>query len=140
MSIGPVWFAVVVSIWTALALPALVSGLVGRDYFGLVAASPRERTPGPVGMVSDGTADPGHPADNLPDRTRTGGRPPATARWWAVGDLLVGAWAAHYDHCTLLWPWLAQWKGSSMPAVTCAAGFVFNIVNGLLFGWILTSV
>lgn len=36
MSIGPAGLVVIVSIWTSLALPALVCGLTGRDCFGRV--------------------------------------------------------------------------------------------------------
>ena len=41
MSMEPAGFAVIVSIWTALALPALVCGLAGRDFFGRVGGQPK---------------------------------------------------------------------------------------------------
>ena len=58
----------------------------------------------------------------------------------AVNDVLVGAWLTHYAHRALIWPWLAQRHSSAMPAATVAAGFGFNVVNGLLFGWFLTRL
>ena len=85
VSIGPVGFAVVVSIWTALALPALVSGLDRARLLrtGGWQAHWGPQTTGPVGVVSDGIAGSGHPAGNLPDchpldgRQRVGSRRPA---------------------------------------------------------------
>ena len=124
-------FNLTVAVWTALALTPLISWWLGRDYSG-----------------------------------RTGGRtagPRISARWgWflmelpalvvlpaiylladerqAASDILVGLWTAHYAHRALLWPWPVQRDGRPMPAATCLAGFAFNTVNGLLFGWFLTRL
>ena len=57
-----------------------------------------------------------------------------------VGDLLVALWLLHYGHRTLIWPCLVARSGSRLPAMTCAAGFGFNVVNGLLLGWFLVVV
>ena len=141
MSIGPVWFYVIVSIWTALALPALVNWWAGRDYFGRVGGQAiGAQIPARWGwFLMEMPALVTLPTIYLTG-TRLAGDQSFPPSWWVVGDLLVGAWAAHYAHRTLLWPWLVQRKGSRMPAITCAAGFVFNIVNGLLFGWFLTGL
>ena len=137
MSIGSAGFTVAVAIWTALALPALVSGLVGRDYFGRVGG----QSLGPQIPARWGWFLMELPAlATLPAIYLTGTRLTGGNGWWGVSDLLVGVWATHYAHRTLIWPWLVQRKGSRMPAVTCAAGFGFNIVNGLLFGWFLTRL
>ena len=60
---------------------------------------------------------------------------PAIGIWWP--NLLVAAWVVHYAHRTLVWPWIVPRYSRPMPVVTCASGFIFNVINGLLNGWFL---
>ena len=49
-------------------------------------------------------------------------------------------WIAHYAHQTLIWLCVVQRNSKPFPVITCAVGFGFNILNGLLLGWFLTSI
>ena len=124
-------FELVVVVWTGLAVLALSGALLGRDPFarwGGRGYGPRMGTrlgwflmelPAPAVL----------PLAYL-----------AFAERQVVSDCLVGAWIVHYTHRTLVWPWIVQRKGSTMPVITCIAGFGFNIVNGLLLGWFFARV
>lgn len=131
MGFDPFGFVPVVVAWTALALPVFVTGLSGRDHVGRLGGDPA----GPRVDPRWGWFVMELPAlCVLPALYLAGG-----ARH-AVGDLLVAAWTLHYGHRTLVWPWIVQRHSRPLPAVTCAASVVFNVVNGLLLGWFLTRV
>ena len=131
MSEGHFGFTLIVAVWTALALAPLVGWQLGLDYFGRTGGQPAgPRLPARWGWFLMEL-----PAlIVLPAMYLVGGERQA------VGDILVGLWTAHYAHRTLLWPWLVQRNGRAMPVATCLAGFAFNVVNGLLFGWFLTRL
>ena len=131
MSPEPFGFSPIVIAWTVLALIPPAIWRWGRDFSGRLGGQPG----GPRIAASWGWFLMELPAlAVLPGMYLTwGGRQ-------VVGNVLVGLWAAHYAHRTLLWPWLVPRHSRPMPVATCAAGFVFNIVNGLLMGWFLTRL
>lgn len=121
-------FDTVVVLWAALAAPVFIYSLVGTDHVGRAGGNPR----GPRVAARWGWVVMELPAlCVLPAVYASGGnRHP-------VADLLVAAWVIHYAHRTLVWPWIVPRYSRPMPVVTCASGFVFNVINGLLNGWFL---
>ena len=124
-------FELIVLVWTGLAVPALVSGLMGHDPFGRWGGQGYGPRIGPqLGWF----------LMELPALLVLPLAYLAVGERHLVSDFLVGVWVAHYAHRTLVWPWIVQQNSDGMPVVTCAAGFGFNIVNGLLLWWSLTTL
>ena len=125
------WFTPAVLTWCALALPALVIGLVGKDptgRFGAQAWGPNlDARWGWLFMELSALAV--FPVVYL-----------AAGERHAVGDLLVALWLAHYIHRTLVWPWFVQRQARPFPAITAASGFSFNLVNGVFLGWFMARI
>ena len=125
------WFAPVVLTWCALTLPALAIGLVGKDLSGRFGGTAR----GPTidarwgWLLMELSALAVFPVVYL-----------AAAERHAVGDVLVAVWLAHYIHRTLVWPWIVQRQARPFPAVTAAAGFGFNLVNGVFLGLFVARI
>ena len=121
-------FDTVVVLWAALAAPVFIYSLVGTDLVGRAGGNPR----GPRVAAHWGWVVMELPAlCVLPTVYASGdNRHP-------VADLLVAAWVIHYAHRTLVWPWIVPRYSRPMPVVTCASGFAFNVINGLLNGWFL---
>ena len=125
------WFAPVVLTWCGLAIPALVIGLVGKDPTGRFGGAAR----GPMldarwgWLLMELSALAVFPVVYL----AAGERHP-------VGDVLVAVWLAHYIHRTLVWPWIVQRQARPFPAITAAAGFGFNVVNGVFLGWFAARI
>ncbi len=125
------WFAPVVLTWCGLAIPALVIGLVGKDPTGRFGGTAR----GPMldarwgWLLMELSALAVFPVVYL----AAGERHP-------VGDVLVAVWLAHYIHRTLVWPWIVQRQARPFPAITAAAGFGFNVVNGVFLGWFVARI
>ena len=125
------WFAPVVLTWCALAIPALAIGLAGKDVSGRFGGTAR----GPTldarwgWLVMELSALAVFPVVYL----AAGERHP-------VGDVLVAVWLAHYIHRTLVWPWIVQRQARPFPALTAAAGFGFNVVNGLFLGLFVARI
>ena len=124
-------FELIVLVWTGLAVPALVSGLMGHDPFGRWGGQGYGPRIGPqLGWF----------LMELPALLVLPLAYLAVGERHLVTDFLVGVWVAHYAHRTLVWPWIVQQNSDGIPAVTCAAGFGFNVVNGLLLWWSLTAL
>lgn len=49
--------------------------------------------------------------------------------------ILVGLFIFHYINRTFIFPLRIQTKGKNMPVVIAGFGFIFNLVNGFLFGY-----
>ena len=131
MSVPPVEFTQAVAIWTALAVMALIAGLRSWDCFGRVGGQPW----GPHMPARWGWFVMELPALAILPATYM-----LAGERQAVTDVLVGLWTAHYAHRTLIWPWIVAKPSNPLPVITCAAGFGFNVVNGLLFSWFLLGV
>ncbi len=125
------WFAPVVLTWCALALPALVIGLVGKDVSGRFGGTAKGPTLDPRWgwLLMELSALAVFPVVYL-----------AAGERHAVGDVLVALWLAHYIHRTLVWPWFVQRQARPFPAITAASGFCFNLVNGVLLGWFMARI
>ena len=131
MNAETAWYTAIVTIWVLMALPALMLGLTGRDPFGRAGGQPKgTHIPARTGWFLMEL-----PALVILPVTYVVGTNGSPA-----GNLLVGVWTAHYSHRTLIWPWLVQRRDSRMPLITCAAGFTFNVVNGVLFSWYMTRL
>ena len=61
----------------------------------------------------------------------------ASSHQHPVGNLVVAMWIAHYGHRAFLWPWLVQRRDRTMPLIFCGSGILFNLFNGVLWGWFL---
>lgn len=121
-------FEAIVVAWAALSVPVFIYSLVGTDHVGRTGGPPR----GPRISASWGWVVMELPAlIVLPALYVSGGNR------HLVADLLVAAWVIHYAHRTLVWPWIVPRYSRAMPVITCASGFAFNVINGLLNGWFL---
>ncbi len=121
-------FDTMVVLWAALAVPVFIYSLVGTDHVGRTGGTPR----GPRMSARWGWVVMELPALGvLPALYLSGGNR------HLVADLLVAAWVIHYAHRTLVWPWIVPRYSRPMPVITCASGFAFNVINGLLNGWFL---
>ncbi len=123
-------FGAIVLLWCALALPALVIGLAGKDPTGRFGG----RGWGPTLDARSGWLLMELSASVFPIVYLAAGER------HAVGDVLVAAWLAHYIHRTLVWPWIVQRQARPFPAVTAASGFCFNVINGLFLGWFAARI
>ncbi len=114
-----------------MAIPALAIGLAGKDPTGRFGGTAR----GPTidarwgWLLMELSALAVFPVVYL-----------AAGERHIVGDVLVAAWLAHYIHRTLVWPWLVQRQARPFPAITAAAGFGFNVVNGAFLGWFAARI
>ena len=125
---GDALFTWLAAIWAALAVPALAACLMRWD--------PVARTGGHgVGpridsrwgwFVMETPALATFPAIYL-----------ASSHQHPVGNLVVVMWIAHYGHRAFLWPWLVQRRGRTMPVTFCGSGILFNLLNGVLWGWFM---
>ena len=131
MSLEPAGFVLAVAVWTVLAVPVFIIALLGWDWFGRVGGQP-------IGARM--AAHWGWFLMELPALVTLPAIYFAANQRQPVSDLLVVLWMAHYAHRALIWPWLVARRGSPAPVITFAAGFGFNMVNGLLFGWFLVGV
>ncbi len=124
-------FVLITLIWTLCAVPVLIVGVLGIDFSGRLGGETKgPRIPSRWGwFIMEIPALTVFPVYYLTQSERH-----------PVGDLLLVLWIAHYGHRALIWPWFVQRKSVPFPAVTCATGFGFNIVNGFLLGWFLTSI
>lgn len=128
MSFDLCGFDTMVVLWAALAVPVFIYSLVGTDHVGRTGGNPR----GPRMSARWGWVVMELPALGvLPALYLSGGNR------HLVADLLVAAWVIHYAHRTLVWPWIVPRYSRPMPVITCASGFAFNVINGLLNGWFL---
>ena len=123
-------FTLLVLAWTAIAFPILIIGVLGIDFSGRLGGNLiGPKIPSRLGwFMMEVPALCVFPFLYLTQAPRT-----------AVGDVLALVWVAHYAHRTLIWPWIVQRRGAPFPVITCASGFAFNVVNGLLLGWFLTE-
>ena len=124
-------FVLMTLIWALCAVPVLIIGVLGIDFSGRLGGETKgPRIPSRWGwFIMEIPALTVFPVYYLTQSERH-----------PVGDLLLVLWVAHYAHRTLIWPWFVQRKSAPFPVITCATGFGFNIVNGLLLGWFLTNI
>ena len=124
-------FILITLVWALCSLPVLIIGVLGIDFSGRLGGETRgPRIPSRWGwFVMEFPAFTVFPLYYLTQSERSN-----------VGDLLIVLWITHYTHRTLIWPWVVQRKSTLFPVITCAAGFGFNILNGLLLGWFLTNI
>ncbi len=124
-------FIPIVAAWAALSVPALIIGVARIDIFARVGG----KSIGPCipsrwgWFIMELPALMVFPAIYFTSADRQ-----------LTTDILVAAWLLHYLHRTLMWPWIVPRKGSPMPVITMTTGFTFNIINGLLLAWFITTI
>ena len=125
---GGTLFTWLATIWAGLALPALAAGLTRLD--------PLERAGG-RGVGPRISSRWGWFLMEVPALATFPAIYLAGSHHHPVGTLVVVMWVAHYGHRAFLWPWLVQRRDRTMPLLTCGCGFLFNIANGVLWGWFM---
>ena len=129
MNLSDFAFVPTVLLWSALAIPVFIIGLLGIDFGGRLGGDAiGPPLPSRLGwFIMEIPALTVLPLIYLTQAQRS-----------SISDLLVFVWTVHYAHRTLIWPWIVQRRGAQLPVITCASGFGFNVVNGLLLGWFVT--
>ena len=54
-----------------------------------------------------------------------------------IGNISLAIWIAHYAHRTIIWPLIVPREKSQVSVMLCASAFIFNCINGALWGWFM---